>query len=382
MFANVRRRGLLAAAAVIALLAAGLLAVAGAGASAAAAHQQARVPWAQVGPGWELVQYTNGTQAKHAATTLYLISPGGATYGLYTWRASANFAPGLIAWSGDKTRALLYEGDSGQLGQLNLMTGKLTRFTLTGGASALGYTRPDGLNILGVRTSGPDSTLARYSLTGKLLKVFATAGDYDNITGAYSADGTMLAVTGDTGVRLFSNAGGVIRQLPVPGTNPAMGCSPVRWWNADTILAGCFANPYDIMRLWLVPDSGAKPVALTARRTPASHDYGDLDAWRLTSGLYLQSVGACSSLEFNKQNPNGSITPVNVPGTTNADNRIVSALGPRLLIDAITSCEGSDSLLWFNPGTKAEQWLLKAPPNAFGVQAVVAYYSNENAPPR
>jgi len=382
MFANIRRRGLLAAAVVIGLLAAGLLAVSGSGAVAAAAPQQARVPWAQVGPGWELVQYTNGTQAKHAATTLYLISPNGTRYTLYTWRASANFAPGLIAWSGDKTRVLLSEsGDGSQLGQLNLMTGQLTRFTLAGGASALGYTRPGGLNILGVQTTGANSTLARYSLTGKLMKVFTTTGHYDGVTGAYSADGSMLAVNGSTGVRLFSNAGGVIRQLPVPGTNPAMGCWSERWWDASTILAGCYANPYDIMRLWLVPDSGAKPTALTAQRTPASHDYGDLDAWRLTSGLYLQSVGACGSLEFNKQNPNGSITPVNVPGTTNGDNRIVTALGSRLLIHAVTSCEGSESLLWFNPGNRAEQWLLKAPPNAFGVLGVVAYYRYENAPP-
>jgi hypothetical protein len=58
----------------------------------------------------------------------------------------------------------------------------------------------------------------------------------------------------------------------------------------------------------------------------------------------------------------------------------VTALGPRLLVEAITGCGGSQSLLWFNPGTRAEQWLFKTPGNAIGVQAVVAYNSRENAP--
>jgi hypothetical protein len=76
MFAGVLRCGRLAA--VTGVCAAGLLAAAGASAGAATAPQQARVPWAQVGRGWELVQDTNGTPAKHAAAALYLISPGGA----------------------------------------------------------------------------------------------------------------------------------------------------------------------------------------------------------------------------------------------------------------------------------------------------------------
>lgn len=46
---------------------------------------------------------------------------------------------------------------------------------------------------------------------------------------------------------------------------------------------------------------------------------------------------------------------------------------------AQTGCPGSRSLLWFNPGTHAEQWLLRAPANAFGVMGVVSYYSRENA---
>ena len=383
MFTNVWRRGRFAA--LIGVCVA-VLATGAAAASAAAAQPQpqpqtqARVPWQAVGPGWELAQYTNGTRSKHAPTTLYLVSPSGTRYPLYTWRASAGFAPGLIAWSGDKTRALFNDNLQGQVGQLNLLTGTMSRFYLAGHASAVGYTLPDGLNILGVQTSGQVFTLARYSLTGRLLKVLATSdsSSIPSVSGAYSADGTTLAVSGAAGLRFISNSGAVIRRLPVPGTDPNMGCWPVRWWNAGTVLSSCFGKKYDVARLWLVPANGARPVALTPQRTPAGPDYGDLDAWRLPSGLYLQSAGACGTLEFNKQHANGSVTPVKVPGTLNVSTRIVTARGPRLLIDALTGCGGSQSLLWFNPGTGAEQWLFRTPSGAFGVEGVVAYNSPAN----
>jgi hypothetical protein len=71
---------------------------------------------------------------------------------------------------------------------------------------------------------------------------------------------------------------------------------------------------------------------------------------------------------------------VNVPGTGNTHNLVVTALGSRLLIDAGNGCEPGNSLLWYNPGRHAEQWLLKAPANAYGVLAVVPHYSSEDAP--
>lgn len=55
-----------------------------------------------------------------------------------------------------------------------------------------------------------------------------------------------------------------------------------------------------------------------------------------------------------------------------------TALGARLLIQAPTSCIGSNSLLWFNPGTGAEQWLIRAPANQVGVVAAVPFYSRQN----
>jgi hypothetical protein len=184
-----------------------------------------------------------------------------------------------------------------------------------------GYTPPHGLNILALQSHGSSFALARYSLTGKLLKVLVSS-KWAAFGEAYAPDGATLAVAGPAGVGLVSNVGGVIRQLDVPGTDPTVGCTPERWWNASTILAACIAKSTNSEpRLWLLPASGARPTALTPQRK-AGHDLGDFDAWRLTSGLYLQSEGACGVTEINRQAANGSVTPVNVPGTSNTDNVI------------------------------------------------------------
>ena len=132
-----------------------------------------------------------------------------------------------------------------------------------------------------------------------------------------------------------------------------MCCTPARWWNTTTILASCYANGSGIPRLWLVPESGAKPTALTPQHKPSSSDFGDIDGWKLPSGLYLQSLGACGTLELNKQNANGSVSPVDVPGTPNTSTLVVTAAGPRLLVQAQSGCQGGNLFVWFNPATRA-----------------------------
>jgi hypothetical protein len=36
------------------------------------------------------------------------------------------------------------------------------------------------------------------------------------------------------------------------------------------------------------------------------------------------------------------------------------------------------SLLWFDPGTRAERWLVRTPSTAHGVVVAVPFYSREN----
>jgi hypothetical protein len=112
-----RRFGRLAgvlAAGVLAAGAVGLSASAGSAATTAGtvrtagvtAQARAQVPWSKVGTGWVLAEYDSGPAGKTAPVTLYLISPAGVRYSMHTWNGRG-MVPYLIAWSGDKTRALL-----------------------------------------------------------------------------------------------------------------------------------------------------------------------------------------------------------------------------------------------------------------------------------
>jgi len=164
----------------------------------------------------------------------------------------------------------------------------------------------------------------------------------------------------------------------VPGAAPG-GCSALRWWDARTVLASCLVPGPGGNRLWLVPADGSRPVPLTPLRPASTPDHGDIGAWSLSGRLYLQVLGACGTVQIFRQAPGGQLAHVAVPHTTGDYNRIVTALGPRLLIKAETDCPGSDSLLWFDPRTNAEQWLIRTPPGQVGVGPVIPFPARENA---
>lgn len=369
MFGNGRGRGAIAGLKRTALvIGAGALGVTLAGCAAGSAPAAARpaasiaaspsaVPWPSVGTGWVLDTYSTGTRARPAPVTLYLVSPAGAKYRLFTWPASATAAPYLEAWAGDKISALFQltaaSGLPGGYGELNLVTGKMTRVAFpSADISPLGYTLPDGQQILGETQSGVDLVIARYTRTGALAQTLVT--EHEMSGAIYSPDGTWLAVPAPGGLRLLSNAGVVSSKLPVPGPSAPGYCTPLRWWNATTILANCGGG------LWLVPASGAAPSVLTPRDDPGRpvFDLGDIDAWRLPSGLFLQSLGPCGTLELNKQAGDGTLTRVNVPGMTDSPI-VVTASATQLLVEQ-HSCDGSGGqLAWYNPATGAEQWLFR-----------------------
>jgi hypothetical protein len=358
------------------LLAAGALAGV-ASTQPAASAQPAGVPWSHVGAGWVLTQYTTAAPegGKTGPATLYLISPGGARYKLASW-PDFKTAPQLVAWSPDGKRALLqvFSGKGG-VEQLTLATGKLTPFVLPGGVSPVEYTTPGGLNIVAGRPAGSGTALARYSLSGQLTHQLGYSADGAAL---YQPSGAGFVTGAAAGLKLVSNSGTVVRKLPVPGAS-ANTCGPARWWNSTTVLASCAPKGSAVNQLWLVPVNGARPTALTPRRSASgkSGDLGDLDAWTLSSGLYLQSAGPCGVLQIFKQARNGSISLVKVPHTQ-GDNRVLTASGSRLLVQAPTSCIGSNSLLWFNPGTHAEQWLIRAPSSAIGVVNAVPFYTRQD----
>ena len=57
--------------------------------------------------------------------------------------------------------------------------------------------------------------------------------------------------------------------------------------------------------MWLVPDSGGTPTALTPPRRKVTFDAGDFNAWQLPSPLYVDGVRACGTLVIGRQPARG-----------------------------------------------------------------------------
>jgi hypothetical protein len=330
-------------------------------------------PLPPVGPGWALVLYSAaGTAHPSAADTLYLVAPTGSRYPLAKV-ADTDAGARLIAWSGDGTRALV-KLSGGAVEQITLADGQVRRVGLPAGVTVLGYTRPDGLGILGERTSGGVTTLARYTLVGALARVlttwpFSAASAASSVFGTAALEapsGMFLVVPGSAALSLVSNLGGVTRvlSLPVPrGAN----CAPVRWWQDGVVLAECSGPGFAGPRLWLAPVSGARPTALTPQRGQNGPDYGDINGWRLPDALYLQALASCGPPFIARANGNGTVNPLLIPGV------VVAQAGQWLLAEQESGCLGSTSLLWFNPVTHAERWVFRTPAADSGVISATAF---------
>jgi hypothetical protein len=331
----------------------------------------AQVPWAQIGPGWALAEYTTGSSQVAGPVTLYMLDPQGGLYRLYSWPATTEPWV-LMAWSGDETRALLEQVGTSQptLHELTIATGQVTTFTLPSTVTqVLGYTRPDGENIL-VQQDG----IVRYSLTG-VLQTRLSEGPQDALA-VSSPDGLTEVVSAGTGVELVSNAGGAVRFLPVPGSDATLGgCAPERWWNSADVLVACTPAGANGPQVWLVPVSGATPTALTAPPPSGGPDFGAMDAWQFPTGLYVAAETGCGPPFIAKQLSGGAVQAV--PG--GSASVVVATSGDLMLVQQ-SGCAPSSSLGWFNPSTGAKQPVLTAPANGTGVVAAVPYNGDGEQP--
>jgi hypothetical protein len=353
---------------------------AGLTAARAADGTAAAVPWHRLGQGWALVEYTTGSFQHAGPVRLYLISPTGVKYLMHQWPATRSPWQ-LIAWSGDKKRALFETLGSRPelLHQLTLTSGKVTSFRLpVAEDTALGYTQPGGLNLLVATGHG----IARFSLAGVVQKRLIRGDQYGSVLA--SANGLTEVVNDYTGVSLVSNAGGLIRRLPVRGADPEFGgCTPVRWWTDTTALVMCMPVPPPdspaSAQLWLVPVSGKAPRALTPVRNGKGPDLGDLDAWRFGHGLYVEAYGACGTRFIGRQAASGSVSVLNVRGSS-GNNVVVATSGSRMLVQEFSECSPTSSVVWFKPTTRAVQQVLHGTVSETGVIAVVGYDANGEEP--
>jgi TolB protein len=345
------------------------------------------VPWSKVGPGWALVTYTTATPfavpPKRGSTTLYLVDPAGGKYVMYRWpHVNADGGVGLLAWSGDGTRAMLAVPKSptsttGQLDQLTLAKGILTRLPLPASAIPISYTRPDGLAVLAYRMfeSPPQIQLVRYSLSGGLEKVLYTqtgksGAVYLNLTQSspYNPAGTVIAATvtpaGSTPTAghtvLIGNAGGLIRRY-----RSADSCLFARWWTTGQLLTSNCASK----RLFVTPAGGARPAPLTPATTSSFLRLAN--AWLLAGHMYVQQYAPACGTGSLAAVRNGRLVVVPVPKIAGGASIVTASTSKLLIVEQ--HCMGSSGLLWFNPLNKAEVRVL-VQNQGQGVIGWVPYY--------
>jgi hypothetical protein len=349
------------------------------------------VPWSQVGAGWMLAVWSPAVRVAPGVSppagspspdtvpeTLYLVNPAGGHYAITTFPPPGDMSsPELVDWSGDGSRALFsaeYSKPPTAI-MVDLHTGAQTTLPVNG---SLRFTRPDGKALLVTIRSGNDrtSSLERVDLAGNKQLTYPTDKLAGTFNGQYlsTPDGTQLVLGTRSGLVLMGNDGTVGKALQVAGE---AGCSPVRWWNdgAKTVLANCSPGNQPA-QLWLVPVDGTPPTALTAPITdPSSHDNGDVNAWQLPAGTYVQYLGGCGAIHLGKLNPDGTTSPVSVPNVDPYHSIYVIGLhGGNLDLQAmVAGCGPAQSLLDYDPAAGTATVLLGPPLNGGSVIHALPY---------
>ncbi len=344
------------------------------------------IPWSQVGPGWTIAtwgptpgvapgeQPPAGTPGpEHETTKVFLVNPIGGRYLVTTLAPPASWQ--IADWSPDGRRALLLQrATGGTVDQLDLTTGAVHKVASEPSLLRASYSQPAGRAVLvgrDVPATGDAlrPALVRLGLDGTQQQSypmdFPKVGQYDG-SWLSTPDGTQLVMGARKGMAVVGNGGTIIRELTVPG---GAGCSPVRWWDGGVVLATCSSSASP--QLWLVPLSGAPPTVLTR---PSGDDLGDIDAWRIPSGTFAQSLGGCGSEFLSRVGANGTTTRVAVPGIDPTKTIVViGSHDDQLLLQATADCGGGQSLLWFSPSANTTTVVLGPPLNGGGVRDGVLY---------
>jgi TolB protein len=375
------------------------------------------VPWSKVGPGWTLATWSPAILHRpgkkladeanaETATTLYLVDPAGNRYAITTF-SGKDAGVRIADWSGDGSHALFADSDAApsKAISVDLHTGEQTTIPVDGHPK---YTRPEGTTLLvSADFNGNEpGTLKRVDFAGNVQRIYPTEnlGGAGQFSGQYlaSPDGTQLVLaTANLGTELvprhddslvvMDNNGIILRTLPTPTPNAE--CSPVRWWAPNVVLAHCTAERSSASQLWAVPINGEAPTALTAINSGQGGDPGfggDLDdriAWKLPSGTFLQSAGACGSAFLSRLTPDGHTTRVAVPDVSE-NVRVTGVTGDKLVLRAEAGCGGdvvviggdlrsrATSLLTYDPVANTSTVLLGPPVNGGGVTDAILYQEN------
>lgn len=324
------------------------------------ANQQAErseIPWNQVNAGWTVALWTAATLTSEQdlipvrPLTVYLVNPIGGRYRITT--LDGNHTLQVADWSTDVRTALLtrQSATSTEVIRLDLASGETRSFTRDGRVRFAKFTKPSGDAILLEPAWG---AVERVSLTGARQLIYPFSRTTDDVNAYHplsSPDGRTLVFDSDQGLVVRAEDGTLRRAIAPPAGSTT--CSPVRWWDAGSVLAMC-AGSIGSEQLFVVPIF--TPGAITPLAVSTSPETPFTLAWRLDSGVlllnYATSCGGPGVL--GKLDSTGRVVARAMPeglggygmnpvgATTNAVTFVISL-----------SCERgySPALVSFNPGT-------------------------------
>lgn len=359
----------LAAAAVIAL-AVGVIAVTrndGTSRPLLAANQQAdrsAIPWSQVDAGWTLALWTAATLASEQdltpvrPQTVFLVNPIGGRYLITT--LEGNYTLQLADWSTDvRTALLIRQGTaSSEVIRLDLSTGKTQSFSAGGKVRLALFTKPSGTAILLERA---ETAIERVSLSGEHQMNYP----FSRITDLFSSyhplsspDGRMIVLDAERGLVVRAEDGTLRRAIAPPA---GMGtCWPVRWWDANSVLAACQPELLSARAqpLFIVPILTPGPA--TPLAPPPSMDTTFTLAWRLDSGVLLLNNTHCGEAAvLGELDSTGHIRVRSLPaGLGGYTLNPVGATTSAVTFLVTLSCGRSAGLVSVNPGTNQVTRLL------------------------
>jgi TolB protein len=349
-----------------------------------------QVPWSDVGSGWSVAVW-NPTAASSATPPpaagtpeLFLVSPVGGRYliakepgvtlALHDWNK-----PGREVLV-DSTKACY--GCTAGLQVVDMRNGRATHpwsgsaATRTVDTFSARLATPRGGSVYANTTSdqGPSCTLVRYTLTGREQRNFPTfLGSVGNYSCGFALNplGETIAVSGAKGIAIMTTDGTITSQFPASGT--LTGCLPIKWWDANDILAYCSpSSTTSLTQLFLVSTRNGAFTALAG--PPTGGDSGDLNAWELSSALYGQSAAGCGTEYLSMKGSSGSMEPVTVPSVKSGGSIIVlGATSSELLLHATLECGQGESLFFFNPSTNKTTVVLGPSVNGGAVTDGVAF---------
>jgi hypothetical protein len=254
------------------------------------------IPWSQVDAGWTIALWTPATLTgeqeftKVRPQTVFLVNPVGGRYLITT--LNGNYTLQLADWSTDvRTALLIRQGDkSSAVIQLDLATGKTQSFNAAGKVRLAQFTMR-GAAILLERA---EKAIERVSPEGEHQLTYPFSGVTNSFTSHYplsQTDGGTIVLEAKRGLVVRDEDGSLRRAIAPPA---GMGtCWPVRWWDADSILAACEpelltarVQPLYIVPIWV-------PGPATPLSTPPSIDITFTLAWRLYTGVLLLNNTSC-----------------------------------------------------------------------------------------